>query len=73
MFQYGALAEGLRVEHRHGDGSWAVMEEREPHDSADFDPEREWDRGHVYLCSCGEAVRLSDSEMKTMSDTPGAA
>jgi hypothetical protein len=73
MFQFGALAGGLRVEHRHSDGSWSVMEQRDPHDAAAVDPEREWDRGHVYLCSCGEEVRLSDSQEDAMSETPGAA
>jgi hypothetical protein len=31
----------------------------EVHDSAGSDPEREWDRGHVYICtSCEERVRV---------------
>jgi len=29
------------------------------HDAAGSDPEREWDRGHVYICTtCEERVRV---------------
>lgn len=63
MFQYGAVVEGLRIEHQHADGSWATMEreEAEEHvDPGEHDPERDWLRGHVYVCrACGERVRLS--------------
>jgi hypothetical protein len=63
MFQYGSVVEGLRIEHQHADGSWATMEreEDEEHlDPSEHDPEREWLRGHVYICrSCGERVRVS--------------
>jgi hypothetical protein len=31
----------------------------EPHDPAELDPEQEWQRGHVYVCSaCQERVRI---------------
>jgi hypothetical protein len=73
MFQYGALAEGLRIEHKHADGSWSVMEPRDPHDSAGFDPEREWDRGHVYVCACGETVRIAEPGGDAEAGGPGAA
>lgn len=58
MFQYGVLADGLRIEHQHADGSWSPMEPEDAHDPADRDPEREWERGHVYVCDCGEAIRV---------------
>ena len=73
MFQYGVLGEGLRIEHRHGDGSWAVMEREDPHDAADVDPEREWDRGHVYVCACGEEVRVTGSAGADAEEPAGAA
>lgn len=67
MFQYGQLGNALfRVEHQHSDGSWGAMEPEEAaehHDPAAHDPEREWQRGHVYICrSCGERVRVSAGE-----------
>ena len=72
MFQYGAVVEGLRIQHEHADGSWATMEpdDAEEHaDADDHDPERKWLRGHVYLCrSCGERLRVSGP-----TDEPGEA
>jgi hypothetical protein len=63
MFQYGAVVEGLRIEHQHADGSWATMELEESEEHADpgqHDPERDWLRGRVYVCgSCAERVRVS--------------
>jgi hypothetical protein len=61
MFQFGPLSETeLRIQHQHNDGSWANLErEAEPHDPAQLDPEQEWRRGHVYVCSaCQERVRI---------------
>lgn len=67
MFRYGQPAGALfRVEHQHNDGTWASLEpepSRVPHDAADIDPEKEWDRGHVYVCtSCQERVRVTIPE-----------
>lgn len=63
MFRYGQSTGALfRLEHQHDDGTWSRLEQvtRDPHDQADFDPERDWDRGHVYVCSsCGERVRAA--------------
>jgi hypothetical protein len=60
MFQYGIVAEGLKVEHRHADGSWVTMEPQEVRDPAEVDPEREWNRGHVFVCPrCEESVRIT--------------
>lgn len=73
MFQYGALAEGLRIEHQHADGSWSVMEPEEAHDPAQRDPERDWERGHVYVCACGEAVRVMVPGEAGASEPAGAA
>jgi hypothetical protein len=61
MFQYGPITEvELRIQHQHNDGSWSELEpEQEPHDPAQLDPEQEWQRGHVYICSkCQERVRI---------------
>ena len=67
MFQYGQLPNALFfVEHQHSDGTWARLEpehERAPHDAADIDPEKEWERGHVYVCrACQERVRVTVQE-----------
>lgn len=53
------LEEQLRLEHRHGDGSWGTFE-RAHHDPADHDSERDWAKGKiVYSCtSCDELVRV---------------
>ena len=60
MFQYGIVASGLKVEHRHADGSWVTMEPQEVLDPAEVDPERDWNRGHVYVCPrCAESVRIT--------------
>ena len=73
MFQYGALGEGLRIEHQHADGSWSPMEPEDAHDPADRDPERDWERGHVYVCDCGEAVRVSGAAEMETGEAAGAA
>ena len=73
MFQYGALVGDVRIEHQHSDGSWSLMEPREPHDPAEYDPEREWQRGHLYVCHCGEAVRVTSPGEADAGDAAGAA
>jgi hypothetical protein len=60
-----------RVEHGHADGSWGDMvEEREPHDAADTDPEQTWSVRRVFRCtSCNEIVRITeDGEPATAPD-----
>ena len=60
MFQYGIVAGGLQIKHQHEDGSWAEMEPHDAHDAARFDEERDWQRGHVYVCSqCQQAIAVS--------------
>ena len=60
MFQYGIVAGGLEIKHHHEDGSWADMEPHDAHDAATFDEERDWQRGHVYVCSqCQETIAVS--------------
>jgi hypothetical protein len=67
MFQYGQLSNPLfLLQHQHSDGSWGTMvpeqnpdPEHEPHDPAQLDPEKEWQRGHVFVCNkCEERVRI---------------
>src|SRR3954469_12357333 len=57
------VANGLRFAWSSGrvtDGSWATMEAQDVRDPAEVDPERDWNRGHVYVCPrCAESVRLS--------------
>lgn len=55
------LGGALRLEHRHGDGSWSALEPRaREHSVADHDPERGWSRRQVFVCtSCGEEVVVS--------------
>ena len=61
MFYGQPSAALFRVEHQHNDGTWSALQpaEHDPHDPAEKDPERDWDRGHVYVCtSCQERVRV---------------
>lgn len=61
MFHGQPSAALFQVEHQHNDGTWSTLRpaQHDPHDQAEYDPEREWDRGHVYICtSCEERVRI---------------
>jgi len=73
MFRYGQGVGALfGLEHRHSDGTWERLEPaaRDPHDQAGSDPERQWERGHVFVCpGCGETVRVSMGE--SGEETPG--
>ena len=74
MFQYGIVAGGLRIEHQHADGSTAPMELRDPHDPSGSDPEREWRRGHVFVCTaCEETIEVTEPQLGGEGGTPGAA
>ena len=71
MFQYGMVAGGLNIKHQHADGSWADMESRDAHDAAEFDEERDWQRGHVYVCSvCDETIAVAPPDRE--ADAPKA-
>ena len=71
MFQYGIVAGGAQIKHQHADGTWAPMEAEDPHDRAQADPERDWERGHVYVCTvCHETISVSEGEAP---DEPDAA
>ena len=72
MFYGQPSAALFRVEHQHNDGTWSRLQpaEHDPHDAAESDPERDWDRGHVYVCtSCQERVRV----LGPRSDDPAPA
>jgi hypothetical protein len=51
----------LRMQHRHGDGSWGEFAPRPSHHSpSEHDPERDWAAGVIYECtSCDERFRVS--------------
>jgi hypothetical protein len=48
------------VEHLHADGTSSRMEiEPTPGDAAEYDPERAWAAGRIYVCpACEERVRV---------------
>jgi hypothetical protein len=53
----------FQLQHRHGDGTWGMFEERPRHHSpAEHDPEREWAaHDRLYACtSCDEQVVIAD-------------
>jgi len=54
------LAATYRLQHSHGDGSWAEMvEDRNHHSPADHDPERSWGTGRLFRCvGCDESVTI---------------
>ena len=60
-----------RIEHRHGDGSWAPMvEEGSHHDSAQHDPERSWGKRRLFRCTrCDESVLIGPEEDKPLTPT----
>ena len=65
MFQYGQLSNALfyvaapAFRRAVGlDGPEPEPDpEHEPHDAAQLDPEREWQRGHVYVCTIVRGAR----------------
>jgi hypothetical protein len=62
---FGRIAElGLRIQHRHSDGTWGSFEPTSGHhDPAAHDPEREWATGTIYVCkSCGDEVLVSTAD-----------
>jgi hypothetical protein len=72
MFQYGVVAGGLNIKHQHPDGSWAEMAPRDAHDAAEFDEERDWQRGHVYVCrQCEETIEVSPPDDGPAAPGPG--
>jgi hypothetical protein len=72
MFQYGIVASGLKVEHQHADGSWVALEPQDVRDPSEVDPERDWNRGHVYICPrCAESVRISASDAQGEAPAAG--
>jgi hypothetical protein len=78
MLQFGPLVGGqLIVQHQHADGTWANMEADDGghHDPAQHDPEREWQKGHVYICRrCAERVKVMIAdEQDTSGEMPEAA
>jgi hypothetical protein len=53
-----------KIQHRHGDGSWAPMDEvpRE-HGPADHDPERSWGFRRIFRCTrCDETVTVTPGD-----------
>ena len=72
MFQYGIVASGLKVEHQHAGGEWVELEPQDVRDPSEDDPERDWNRGHVYICPrCAESVRISASDAQGEAPAAG--
>jgi hypothetical protein len=65
----------LRIQHRHGDGSWGTFEPQPSHHSpADHDPERDWAAGVIYACdTCDEQIRVSHPGGDALPESPGRA
>jgi hypothetical protein len=62
----------LDIKHHHDDGSWAEMEPRDAHDAAGLDEERDWQRGHVYVCrECQETIAISPAEADPSASNAG--
>ncbi|MFL5678976.1 MAG: hypothetical protein ACJ77B_00075 [Chloroflexota bacterium] len=62
MDQIRFVESQYRIEHRHGDGSWAEMAEVE-HDSAAHDPERSWGLRKIFRCKrCDETVTITPGD-----------
>ena len=59
MFQLQGLITP-RFEHSHGGDDWHAMEEASPgHDTAEHDPERQWQKGRVFTCTaCEDSIRV---------------
>jgi hypothetical protein len=54
------IAQELRLEHHHSDGSWSPMEPNH-HGSSDHDAERSWPRRRIFRCAtCEEEVALTE-------------
>ncbi len=72
MFQLNSAMLLLRLEHRHNDGSWSPLEPRPSHhDSAEYDPERDWATGRTYACpTCDEQVRVMGPASEGGPDKP---
>jgi hypothetical protein len=54
------IVQGIRLEHRHGDGSWSPMEPLH-HGQPEHDAERGWLRGLIFRCTtCDEEVAVTE-------------
>jgi hypothetical protein len=54
------IAQELRVEHLHNDGTWSPLEPSH-HDSTDHDAERSWLRRKIFRCTtCDEQVAVTE-------------
>jgi len=63
----------LRIQHRHGDGSWGTFERRpSSHSPSEHDPERDWINGVIYACTtCDEQIRVTHPVGDPLPDAPG--
>ena len=67
MLDYGTV----RLLHRHAAGEWVEMNPREHHDAAEHDPEREWLRGRVYECDCGDRFTVLPDDQSELERPAG--
>jgi hypothetical protein len=59
------IAQQLRLQHRHSDGSWAPMEPAH-HGQAEHDAERGWLKGLIFRCrTCDEEVEVTQEPEAT--------
>jgi hypothetical protein len=60
------ITQEFRLEHRHGDGSFATMREIE-HDSSSHDGERSWLRRRLFRCdACSDVVAVTTGGDETV-------
>jgi hypothetical protein len=64
MDQARIVEMALRIEHRHGDGSWGeFQEDRSHHSPSDHDPERLWGIRRIFRCtSCDDSVTIIEGD-----------
>jgi hypothetical protein len=65
------IAQELRLEHHHRDGSRSPMEPND-HDSADHDAERSWLRRTIFRCTaCDEQVSVTTGGLDENGEPEG--
>jgi hypothetical protein len=64
------IAQDLRLDHRHDDGTWSPMEPAQ-HGQPEHDAERSWLRGRIFRCTtCNEEVRVNEGGDEAIGSEP---